>query len=254
MALGWEGFLLVIGRISGLFIGSPVFSARQIPIQVKILLTIMLSGMIAYVTPLTSAVPITDSWTFLMALAVEVFVGYTIGFVAYVLFAGIQLAGQLMDMQMGFGLVNVIDPQSGMQVPLIGNFNYLLATIIFLSINGHHYLLQALCNSYQIIPVLGASFNGQVVEFLMELGANMFVIGLKLAVPVVAALFMADLALGFIARTVPQMNVFVVGLPLKIGAGLVMVLLTLPIFIWFAQILMERFFGYLDSIVVLLGM
>ena len=87
----------------------------------------------------------------------------------------------------------------------------------------------------------------------MQLGAHMFVIGLKLAVPVVAALFMADLALGFIARTVPQMNVFVVGLPFKIGAGLVMVLLTLPIFIWFTQILMDRFFGYLDGLIILLG-
>ncbi|MGI6513408.1 MAG: flagellar type III secretion system protein FliR [Syntrophomonadaceae bacterium] len=253
MALGWEGFLLVIGRISGLFISSPVLSARQIPIQVKVLLIVMLSGMVAVVTPLTSAVPITHSAMFITALAVEIFIGYTLGFVAYVLFAGIQLAGQLMDMQMGFGLVNVIDPQSGTQVPLIGNFNYLVAIIIFLSINGHHYLLQALSNSYQMIPVLGASFNGQILEYLMQLGAHMFVIGLKLAVPVVAALFMADLALGFIARTVPQMNVFVVGLPFKIGAGLVMVLLTLPIFIWFTQILMDRFFGYLDGLIILLG-
>jgi len=254
MALGWEGFLLVIGRTSGLFISGPILSARQIPIQVKILLIIMLSGIIAFVTPLTSPVPITDSGMFLIALAVEVFVGYALGFVAYVLFAAIQLAGQLMDMQMGFGLVNVIDPQSGTQVPLIGNFNYLVAIVIFLSINGHHYLLQALSNSYQIIPVLGAGFNGQTWQFLMELGTHMFVIGLKLAVPVVAALFMTDLALGFIARTVPQMNVFVVGLPFKIGAGLVMVLLTLPIFVWFTQILMDRFFGYLDSLILLLGM
>ena len=253
MNLGWEGFLLVIGRTSGLFIISPVFSGRQIPIQVKILLVMFLSGVIAFINPIRTAVPITHSGTFLMALGLEILIGYTIGFVAYVIFAGIQLAGQLMDMQMGFGIVNVIDPQSGTQVPLIGNFQYLVAIMVFLGVNGHHHLLRALNDSYQLVPVLGTVFNGQLFEFMMQMGAYMFVIALKLAAPVVAALFMADLALGFIARTVPQMNVFVVGLPLKIGAGLVMVMLTLPVFIWFIQILMEKFFSYLDSLIILLG-
>lgn len=253
MDLGWEGFLLVIGRMSGLFIVSPVFSGRQIPIQVKILLILFLSGMVTFINPIRAGVPITNSGMFLLALGLEILVGYTLGFVAYVIFAGIQLAGQLMDMQMGFGIVNVIDPQSGTQVPLIGNFQYLAAIMVFLGMNGHHLLLRALNDSYQLIPVLGASFDGQILEFIMEMGAYMFVIALKLAAPVVAALFMADLALGFIARTVPQMNVFVVGLPLKIGAGLVMVMLTLPVFIWFTQILMERFFGQLDTLIFLLG-
>jgi len=253
MDLGWEGLLLVIGRTSGLFIISPVFSGRQIPIQIKIILVIFLSGMIAFINPIMTEVLITNSGMFLIALGMEVLIGYTLGFVAYVIFAGIQLAGQLMDMQMGFGIVNVIDPQSGTQVPLIGNFQYLLAIMIFLGVNGHHLLLRALNDSYQLVPVLGTSYDGQILEFMMEMGLYMFVIGLKLAAPVVAALFMADLALGFVARTVPQMNVFVVGLPLKIGAGLLMVMMTLPVFIWFIQILMERFFGYLDSLIVILG-
>ena len=138
-------------------------------------------------------------------------------------------------------------------MPLIGNFQYLVAIMVFLGVNGHHLLLRALNDSYQFIPVLGAGIDGQFLEFMMEMGAYMFVIGLKLAAPVVAALFMADLALGFIARTVPQMHVFVVGLPMKIGAGLVMVMLTLPVFVWFTQILMERFFGQLDNLIVILG-
>ncbi|MGI6548896.1 MAG: flagellar biosynthetic protein FliR [Syntrophomonadales bacterium] len=253
MEMGWQGLLLVIGRTSGLFITSPVLSGRQVPIQVKILLIIFLSGMIAFVNPIRTEVPITHPAMFVMALGMEILIGYTLGFIAYVIFAGIQLAGQLMDMQMGFGIVNVIDPQSGTQVPLIGNFQYLVAIMVFLGVNGHHLLLRALNDSYQFIPVLGAGIDGQFLEFMMEMGAYMFVIGLKLAAPVVAALFMADLALGFIARTVPQMHVFVVGLPMKIGAGLVMVMLTLPVFVWFTQILMERFFGQLDNLIVILG-
>ncbi len=252
MGLGWEGFLLVIGRTSGLFISSPVLSSRQIAIQVKILLILLFSGMVAYITPMQTA-SITNSSLFILALVIELLIGYTIGFVAYVIYAGIQLAGQLMDMQMGFGIVNVIDPQSGTQVPLIGNFQYLVALMVFLGVNGHHYLLRALNDSYRFIPVLGATFDGRFVGFMMEMGAYMFVIGLKLAAPVVASLFLADLALGFIARTVPQMHVFVVGLPLKIGAGLVMVMFTLPVFVWFTQILMENFFSYLDNLIIVLG-
>lgn len=253
MGLGWEGFLFVIGRASGLFISGPVLSSKQIPIQVKILLIILLSGMISLISPIQAKVPVTNPGMFALALGIEILVGYTLGFVAYVIYAGIQLAGQLMDMQMGFGIVNVVDPQSGTQVPLIGNFQYLVAIMVFLGVNGHHFLLRALYDSYRFIPVLGANFDGEFVEYMMEMGLYMFVIGLKLASPVVASLFLADLALGFIARTVPQMHVFVVGLPLKIGAGLVMVMVTMPVFVWFTQILMERFFGYLDNLIIVLG-
>jgi flagellar biosynthetic protein FliR len=232
---------------------APVFSSRQIPIQVKIFLCIMLSAIIAMVTPVATAVNLNTSAYFLSALVCEFLIGYTLGFVIYALFVGVQLAGQLMDMQMGFGIVNVIDPQSGTQIPLIGNFQYILALLIFLGINGHHMILRALNESYTFIPVLGAHFDGKLVGYLMSMAAYFFVIGLKLAAPVVATIFVADVALGFIARTVPQMNVFIVGLPLKIGAGLLMILITMPLFIWVMQILMDRFFRYLDTVVVLLG-
>ena len=116
-----------------------------------------LSGMIAFINPVRTEVPITHFGMFIMAWGLEVLIGYTLGFVAYVIFAGIQLAGQMMDMQMGFGIVNVIDPQSGTQVPLIGNFQYLVAIMVFLGINGHHLLLRALNDSYHFIPVLGAN-------------------------------------------------------------------------------------------------
>jgi len=228
-------------------------SSRQIPVQVKILLIFLLAGIIVHISPVRTAVPIQSSGVFWAAMAVEILVGYTLGFVAYVLYAGIQLAGQLMDMQMGFGIVNVIDPQSGTQVPLIGNFQYLLALMVFLGLNGHHLLFRALHDSYRFIPILGANFGGQFMGFMTEMGLYIFVIGLKLAAPVVASLFITDLALGFIARTVPQMNVFVVGLPLKIGAGLMMVMATMPVLVWFTQILMSRFFGYLDALILILG-
>lgn len=249
----FENFLLVFGRTAGLFLIAPVFSGRQVPIQLRIMFVLALAGIIAFVTPIKSAVLINNSGMFILALIFEMLIGYTLGFVMYIVFATVQLAGQFLDMQMGFGIVNVLDPLSGMQLPMMGNFQYLVALLVYLGINGHHLLIKALHNSYLLIPVMGADFNGQFTEFMLKLGGAMFVTAVKLAAPVVTAVFIADVALGFMARTVPQMNVFIVGLPLKILGGLFMFIVIMPIFIWFVQVLLERFFNNLDAVILLLG-
>ncbi|NLU49757.1 MAG: flagellar type III secretion system protein FliR [Syntrophomonadaceae bacterium] len=253
MPFSLDGFLLVFGRVSGLFLSAPVYSSRQIPVQLRVLFALLLAAVMASTGVPRYEINISNTGLFLLALLQEMLTGYALGLVAYMVFAGIQLAGQLMDMQMGFGIVNVVDPQSGIQVPLIGNFNYLLALLVFLGINGHHLLLLALHQSYQFVPVLGVSFVPGFTRFVVELGAYMFVVGLKIAAPVVAALFVADVALGFMARTVPQMNVFLVGIPLKILGGILMLLVFLPVYIWFLQVLFARFFGYLDQAVSVLA-
>lgn len=253
MALGLEGFLLVFGRISGLFLSAPIYSSRQIPVQLKVLMTVLLAAVIALAVRPKYYADINHTGVFLLALFSEMLTGYAIGLVAYIIFAAVQLAGQLIDMQMGFGIVNVLDPQSGTQIPLVGNLNYLLALLVFLGMDGHHLLLTALYQSYQYIPVLGAAFEPGFTRFLMQLGAYLFVVALKIAAPVVTAIFVADVALGFIARTVPQMNVFLIGIPLKVLGGLLMLLLTLPVYVWIMQILFTRFFGYLDQAVQVLA-
>ncbi|MGE5405802.1 MAG: flagellar biosynthetic protein FliR [Candidatus Saccharibacteria bacterium] len=253
MEATFESILLVLGRTSGIFLIAPVFSGRQIPVQIKVFLILILSGIIATVTNIKTTVPIDTSAYFIWAMVSEILVGYTIGFVTYLVFSAIQLAGQLLDMQMGFGIVNVLDPQSGMQVPLMGNFQYLIILMVFLGINGHHLIIRALNDSYQFVPVLGAHYQGNLISFLMSMAGSIFVVAVKLAAPVVSAVFMADVALGFVARTVPQMNVFIVGLPLKILGGLIMVVTVMPVFVWFMQILLGRFFADLDKIMLLMG-
>lgn len=243
-----EGFILVFARISGLFLSAPIFSSRQMPGQVKIILLLVLAAMMAYSLPVTASLELTSPYSFLAAVVLEVLVGYTIGFIAYMLFAGIQLAGQLMDMQMGFAIVNVVDPQSGMQIPLMGNLTQTIALLSYLAVNGHHYLLEAVAQSYQIIPVLGLKLSSAFYQGLFAVSAEMFVIALKVAAPLVIAILITDIAMGFIARTVPQMNVFIVGLPLKIMMGLGCLLLLLPVYLWLFDMLFTRFFGYLDGI------
>ena len=252
MTFGLEQFLLVFGRISGLFLSAPIYASRQIPAQVKVLLALTLAAMMSPTVSAPYKTAIDSTGMFMLALLVEMVTGYAIGLVAYLVFAGIQLAGQLIDMQMGFGIVNVVDPQSGTQLPLIGSFNYLLALLIYLGMNGHHWLLMAIHQSYQFIPVMGPNFGAGFTHYLMQLGAQMFVIALKVAAPIVTAIFIADIALGFMARTVPQMNVFLIGIPLKILAGFIMLLVFLPVYIWLLQVLFSDFFSCLDRVIILL--
>lgn len=249
-----ESFLLVLARLSGLFLVAPIFSSRQIPNRVKALILVVLSAAMAYFIPVKYAFTIPNAAYFIAALAVEIIVGFTMGFVAYVVLAAIQLAGQIMDMQMGFGIVNVVDPQTGTQIPLMGNLTQVLALLIYLGIDGHHYLLQALAQSYQVIPVLGLHFNSGLWDLLLEITVYMFVIGVKIALPFLAALLTADVAMGFMARTVPQMNVFIVGLPLKILLGLFTLMILLPFYIWIYGVLFARFFEYLDSVIMAMGL
>lgn len=248
-----DGFLLMLSRLSGLFMVAPIFSSRQIPGTVKALILVLLSATLSYFTQIHTPVGIDSPGMFLAAMAVEVAVGYTIGFVATMVFAAIQLAGQVMDMQMGFGIVNVVDPLSGTQIPLMGNLTQTLALLLYLAIDGHHYLLEAIVHSYKIIPVLGFSLSPSFYDLLAILAVQLFAIAVKISAPMVVSLLTTDVAMGFIARTVPQMNVFIVGMPLKIFLGIAVLLLLLPVYIWVFGILFSRFFTYLDQVMLAVG-
>ncbi|MEN6348072.1 MAG: flagellar biosynthetic protein FliR [Syntrophomonas sp.] len=254
MTLTMESFFFILGRITGLFLSAPIFSSRMIPGRVKGLVIIAISATMAYFVPLNYGKNINTPALFIAAMILEVIVGYTIGFVAYVVLATIQLAGQIMDMQMGFSIVNVVDPQSGTQIPLMGNFTQAIALLIYLGIDGHHYLLQALVQSFNLIPVLGMHVKSSFIDLITEITVNMFVIAVKISAPIVISILTSDIAMGFIARTVPQMNVFIVGLPLKILLGMVSLMLLLPVYLWVFNSLFAQFFTYVDQIILTMGL
>ncbi|NLW90313.1 MAG: flagellar type III secretion system protein FliR [Syntrophomonadaceae bacterium] len=254
MPFALDGFLILFGRLSGLFISAPILSSRMLPVRLKVLIIAMLAATLSYVVPLQDSIAsINSPGLFIAALVVEFVVGFTIGFVCYVVLAAIQTAGQLMDMQMGFAIVNVVDPSSGTQIPLMGNLTQTIALMVYLGMNGHHYLIQALVQSYKVIPVMGLSTNHRMMDWMTEITVYMLIIAVKLAAPLVMAILTSDIAMGFIARTVPQMNVFIVGLPLKILLGLGALLVMFPIYIWVFSVLFERFFAYLDQIILVMG-
>ena len=138
--------------------------------------------------------------------------------------------GQIIDMKIGFGMANVIDPQNRVQIPLLGNFYYIFSFIIFLGINGHHRIILALRDSYSYITINSFNYTESTKTLIIDILAKSFEIGLKLSLPIVVVIFLADIILGILSKTIPQLNVFVVGMPFKILIGLVLILVGIPIF------------------------
>lgn len=239
-------FLLVLTRVSGIFILSPFLGSRNIPVQVRIsaavAITLVLYPVVLEMTDAGLAIPETLVG-YALAVLTELFIGWMIGFAASLTFTMVHMAGQILDMQVGFGMVNVVDPTSGQQVPIIGSFKYNLALIAFLVSNGHHLLLSGLFESFRLVPVLGAHLQATLVQLVMDFTAGIYLSGLKIALPVVAAILLTEVALGVLARTMPQMNIFVVGIPLKICVGLFILMMTIPFFIMFMDVAFNEMYG-----------
>jgi flagellar biosynthetic protein FliR len=164
------------------------------------------------------------------ALGSELLIGILIAYVSRLVFTGIEMAGTIIGYQMGFGIVNVIDPLSATNVSVISSIYNIFAMLIFLITDCHHYFITAILGSFELIPPLGFHYSGAIADNLATLTGSIFVAGVKISAPIVAALFFTNVALGLVARTVPQMNVFIVGFPLQIGLGLFMLGLTVPLF------------------------
>jgi len=222
-----QTFILVFLRTGAMMAMMPVIGDNATPLRIKAGLSLIIAFMIA---PVVSVAHIPDPALLDLALkmAGEVLIGVMIGFAARLIFAGIQIAGQFVGFQMGFAIVNVIDPISSAQVSIIAQIQYLLAILIFLIINGHHFFIMAIAEGYRVLPAFGFQFSGALMDAVFQLSRDMFVIALKLSAPIIAVLFFTNVGLGIIARTVPQMNIFIVGFPLQIGIGLIAFGLMIP--------------------------
>lgn len=223
----YELFLLVLVRTSGIFLISPFFSSQNVPNIMKVGFSIILSVLITLT--LDVKVDYTDI-TFVSIIIKELMVGFVIGFISYAFFSTFYVMGQIIDMKIGFGMINVMDPQHRVQVPLMGNFYYILAFLLLLSINGHHIIINALIDSYNFIPIGKFVIKEDSAFLLVDVLAKSFATGFKLSAPIVIIIFLTDLLLGILSRTIPQINVFIVGMPLNILIGLLIISVSMPIF------------------------
>jgi flagellar biosynthetic protein FliR len=234
-----ESFLLCFFRITTLIMVAPIFGNARVPVVIK---TAMSLGICLVVFPGITHLesPVTELGQFLSLAVREVFAGALIGMAAHVLFAGVQMGGTLIGIQMGFAIVRVMDPLAQEQRSVIAELYLFFAVLVFLILDGHHLLIKALVLSFKIIQLGTFAFVLSSLQGFIRLVGAIFMIGLEVAAPVMAVLFLTDAAMGLVARTVPQMNVFIIGFPVKIATGLFFLSMTMPLVFHALNVLFSR--------------
>lgn len=221
-------FMLILARMSGIFIASPIFGRRNIPAYFKIGFAFFMSLLVLMAYKFSYQIP-TNVLEFIGVVIKEFIVGLIIGFISYMIFSAILLGGQIIDTAVGFGMANVVDPMSEIQVPLLGNFLYMYMLVIFFITDAHHVLIRGIFYSYKLVPIGYPIFIEGVSKKFVDFFIQLFVIGIEISLPVMMSMLVVDIILAVLSRAVPQMNVFMVGMPLKIAIGLLVLVIVLPI-------------------------
>ncbi|SFU71465.1 flagellar biosynthetic protein FliR [Nitrosomonas eutropha] len=218
-----------LARILALMTATPLLGSSSIPTQVKLGLAVLLTILIA---PLLPPLPQIDpgSGVGLIVLLQQIIIGLAMGFSIRIVFTAVEMAGEITGLQMGLGFATFFDPQQSGQVQLVGRFYGLLATLLFLAIDGHLQVIAVLAQSFTTLPISADGMNVVSFTTLVNWGAEIFALGLHLALPVLAALLITNLALGILTRAAPQLNIFAVGFPLTLGIGLLVMSWALPYF------------------------
>jgi len=233
-------FIVIFIRISAILFAAPLFGGKNVPIIAKVGIALALSLCLfpvvsQKINPVVNGVAIIG-----VGMIGEVILGFIIGFSVRLIFTGIQLAGQLAGYQMGMSLANVLDPVSSNQISMMSQLNYIIAFLIFLSINAHHFFIRALVESFYLVPPLEFVFNNPLMEKMVTFSNDMFVIAIKIGAPIIATLLLTSATLGLIARTVPQVHIFIVAMPIQILIGLSVTAMIIPYFVSYLIIIFEK--------------
>ncbi|MEZ5649179.1 MAG: flagellar biosynthetic protein FliR [Burkholderiaceae bacterium] len=218
------GVLLPMFRLLGLFTSAPVLSQRSTPVRVRVGLA---AAIALVVLPGIGSPLATADLSLIPAIAHEVVIGLLLGFIARVIFTAFELAGEAIGLQMGLSFAGFFDPQSGASNPVSRLLN-LIALTGFVSLNGHVLLISAIISSFEVLPI-GGGWNWLSPELVRETGVAMFTLSLNIALPFILLILLLNLALGIMSRVAPQFSVFSVGFPITIGAGLLLMLFTVPL-------------------------
>lgn len=224
----WIAALLwPLTRILGLISASPLFGNRSIPVRARVGLGVMLAAIMA---PAIPAAPAADPMSLagLLILLQELLIGLAMGFAMRIVFAAIEMAGEVASLTMGLGFASFFDPLSQGRSSAISQFLALTATMAFLAVNAHLVLLAALAESFYTMPISATPISAGAPLELARWGAKIFSAGLQLSLPIVAALLITNVALGILTRAAPQLNIFGIGFPVSLGVGMLVISLVLP--------------------------
>ena len=245
--------LLIFVRVSAFFVTIPLFSYKTIPSQLKIVLAFVLSWMMYYTFSIEA---FTINGDYLLLVLKEAIVGLVLGLVVYIVFSAVQIAGGFIDFQMGFAMANIVDPQTGAQSPLMGQFFNFLLLLVFLAINGHHLVLDGIFYSYQFMPIdqfFPKFGDAESIEYIMKLFVAVFAIAFQMSAPIIATLFLVTLALGITGKTVPQLNIFVVGFPIKIAVGFILLITMMGVMVEVMEKVIEMGIIGMRNLMIVLG-
>ncbi|OOZ37236.1 flagellar biosynthetic protein FliR [Solemya velesiana gill symbiont] len=245
-------FIWPLIRISSMVVAAPVLSSRQVPARYRISFALVLTWILMPLLPPVVAVDFFSAEAFLMVLQ-QVLIGLAMGFILQMVFGALVFGGQVMAYSMGLGFASMMDPQNGVQVPVVSQFYIIVATLFFLVLNGHLLLIDILVQSFHTFPVAVDGLSRSSFSEVVGWGSQMFSGGLLMALPVMAALLLFNFGLGVITRAAPQLHIFAVGFPLAMLIGFILMWVTLPNVMANFRELLEAGFALIQRLLLIPG-
>jgi flagellar biosynthetic protein FliR len=233
-------YMLVFARVSAMVASMPILGYSTVSVRIRVVLGFLLTLIVAPMLAGQYELNYVSMGRLSLDVIREVFIGLLIGFGARLIFEGFSMAGSFIGLQMGMAIMNIFDPTSEQNQPIISNFWLMVIIVFFLVTNSHHFLIQTVVINFRQVPVSGATFEPVLGQTMITGGRLIFDLALRFAAPVMIFLLVLDVAIAFMARVMPQLNIFFISLPLKIGAGIMLLVVSLKIFqTLFAYILSE---------------
>ncbi len=242
----FKPFFLILIRVGVILFMFPFFNSRVIPVLAKAGLVIIITIILFPVIDSKGFESSNTLYGIFQTVASEVIIGMILGILIQMLFEGIRMMGQVVGFQTGFAITNILDPQSGSQVSILSNMAYLMAVVIFLILNGHHILLNAIRDSFDIINVGSLNLDRRIFHEIVRASGDMFIIAIKIGAPAIAILLFIQVSFGLITKLIPQMNIMIVAFPVQVVMGLIFFGICLNMLL----ALMERYLGNLGPLLI----
>lgn len=245
--------LLIFVRILSAFVSAPIFSHSAIPVIPKIFIAFVIAYVIFTITDKTKITIEFGTWFLVTNVVKEAIVGLLIGYALNMVFYGISFAGSIIGFDIGLSSAQMLNPLEETESNVIGEVIYFLAMLVFLLINGHHYLIRALYSSFTIVPLGKYVINKPVFDMMLKYSASVFVIAIKISAPILVSYFLIHIAEGIVARVIPQMQVFFVTQPLKIGLGFAILAMVVPTYVYVIKGLLRSYEESLFQLIKAMG-
>lgn len=227
----WAAFVLILVRCSALIVSLPFFNSPNIPNLAKAGLVLSLAVLLYGVVPVEAERFPTRTWDFALLVGAEIIIGAILGLSVNLLLTSVRIMGQLVGFQMGFAVANVMDPMSGSQISVLAQLSFLMAILVLFTVNGHHWFFKALADSFIMLPVGQVALTKSLFDQMIQISGQMFALAIKMGAPIIGALLFTQVSLGILAKTVPQMNILMVGFPITISVGLIFLSLSMLVMI-----------------------